>query len=159
MLRRLADRPDVEIVFPVHLSPVVRASAYGELDGVPNVELLPPLDYPAFVHLMASSDLVVTDSGGVQEEAPSLDVPVVVMRDVTERPEGVRAGCTRLAGTDPDAVEREVVRLLDDPGARAAMAASRNPYGDGHAAERIVDRLLADLLEAPDWAVSNAGVG
>jgi UDP-N-acetylglucosamine 2-epimerase (non-hydrolysing) len=159
MLRRLAERPDVEIVFPVHLSPAVRRTVYGELEGMSHVSLLPPLDYAHFVGLMASSDLVVTDSGGVQEEAPSLNIPVVVMRDVTDRPEGIRAGCSRLAGTDPALVEREVVRLLDDPAERAAMAVVSNPYGDGEAAVRIVDRLLADLLGEADWAASRAGVG
>jgi UDP-N-acetylglucosamine 2-epimerase (non-hydrolysing) len=159
MLRRLAHRADVEIVFPVHLSPAVRKTVYGELEGVPHVSLVPPLDYAAFVGLMASSDLIVTDSGGVQEEAPSLNVPVVVMRDVTDRPEGIRAGCSRLAGTDPTLVEREVVRLLDDSAERRAMAAVQNPYGDGRAAERIVDRLLGDLLGEPDWAARRARVG
>ena len=146
MLARLAARPDVEIVFPVHLSPAVRASVHAELAGRRDVHLLDPLPYRPFVHVLASADLVVTDSGGIQEEAPSLDVPVVVMRDTTERPEGVSAGCVRLGGTEPEAVAAHVAELLDDRSAYARMAAAPNPFGDGHAAERIVGRLEADLI-------------
>jgi UDP-N-acetylglucosamine 2-epimerase (non-hydrolysing) len=145
MLARVAARPGVEIVFPVHLSPVVRESVFSELGGLDNVHLVDPVDYVAFIALMRSADIVVTDSGGVQEEAPSLDVPVLVMRDTTERPEGVDAGCARLSGTDPAGVERDILALLDDPAEHARMAAVPNPYGDGRAAERIAARLRADL--------------
>jgi len=149
LCRMLADlvreRPDVEIVFPVHLSPAVRASVLDELGGVPSVHLIDPLPYQAFVYAMRSSDVIVTDSGGVQEEAPALGVPVLVMREATERPEGVAAGCARLSGTAPGGVRADLVRLLDDARAHAAMAAAANPYGDGRAADRIADRLLSDL--------------
>jgi UDP-N-acetylglucosamine 2-epimerase (non-hydrolysing) len=146
MLRRLAERGDVELVLPVHLSPVVRTTVEEELEGVPGVHLIPPQQYVPFVHLMRSSDLILTDSGGVQEEAPSLQVPVVVMRDVTDRPEGVRNGCVRLSGTDPDAVERDVLSLLEDSELRERMRRAPNPYGDGRAAQRIAARLEGDLV-------------
>jgi UDP-N-acetylglucosamine 2-epimerase (non-hydrolysing) len=146
MLARIANRrPDVELLFPVHLSPDVRRGVLAELGGCPRVHLLAPLDYASFVHAMRTSDLIVTDSGGIQEEAPSLDVPVVVLRDTTERPEGLAAGCARLSGTDPALIERDIVGLLDDPHAYARMAESPNPYGDGRAALRIVARLRHDL--------------
>lgn len=149
MLGEIARRRRVEIVFPVHLSPAVRASVLDELGGVPNVHLLEPLPYRPFVHLLKSSDLVVTDSGGIQEEAPSFGVPVLVMRETTERPEGIQAGCARLSGTDPAGVGADIERLLDDRDAYNRMARAINPYGDGHAAERIVRRLLADLAPQP----------
>jgi UDP-N-acetylglucosamine 2-epimerase (non-hydrolysing) len=145
MLRAIARRRDVEIVFPVHLSPAVRASVFAELDGMANVHLLQPLPYRPFVHLLKSADIILTDSGGIQEEAPSFGVPVLVMRETTERPEGVEAGCTRLSGTDPVAVRADVIGLLDDRDAYRQMARAANPYGDGYAAERIVRRLVADL--------------
>jgi UDP-N-acetylglucosamine 2-epimerase (non-hydrolysing) len=146
MLAELARRDDVEVLFPVHLSPAVRASVAAELTGRDGVHLLEPLDYQSFVHALRTSDLVVTDSGGVQEEAPSLGVPVLVMRDTTERPEGIAAGCARLCGTEPEGVRQEVVRLLDDPAAYAAMARAVNPYGDGTAGWQIVRRLERDLV-------------
>jgi UDP-N-acetylglucosamine 2-epimerase (non-hydrolysing) len=156
MLARVAERPDVEILFPVHLSPGVRESVHAELAGRANVHLVEPLDYPVFVHALSTSDLVLTDSGGIQEEAPSFGVPVLVLRDTTERPEGVAAGCVRLSGTRPEAVEADLTELLDDEGAYRAMAHVANPYGDGRAAERIVERLARDLLagadELPDLA-------
>jgi UDP-N-acetylglucosamine 2-epimerase (non-hydrolysing) len=148
MLARVAQRPDVEIVFPVHLSPAVRESVRSELADCPNVHLLEPVGYADFLALMRSSDVIVTDSGGIQEEAPSLNIPVLVMRDTTERLEGVRAGCSRLAGTDPAAVEAAIAQLLDDPAEHARMASATNPYGDGHAAERIARRLEHDLAGA-----------
>jgi len=138
-------RPEVELVFPVHLSPAVRASVIAELGGAHNIHLLDPLPYHLFVHLLRSADLVLTDSGGIQEEAPSFGVPVLVAREATERPEGIEAGCARLAGTAPAAVAAELERLLDDPAALARMARAASPYGDGRAAERIVGRLAADL--------------
>jgi UDP-N-acetylglucosamine 2-epimerase len=140
----VAARGDVDVVFPVHLSPAVRRSVQAELGGHDSVHLLPPVDYVSFVELMRMSDLVVTDSGGVQEEAPSFGVPVVVMRDTTDRPEGVRAGCAVLAGTDPSRVSFHINRLLDDP--RARSQAGQNPYGDGRAAERIADRIALELV-------------
>ncbi len=156
MLAELADSRDVEIVFPMHLNPRVRASVQGELSEHDRVHLLEPADYVTFVQLLRSADIVATDSGGVQEEAPALDVPVLVMRDTTERPEGVAAGCSRLCGTDPEFVRGAIEELLDDPGLYARMAAAANPYGDGCAAVRIVDRLVEDLLDThPDEVLSD----
>jgi UDP-N-acetylglucosamine 2-epimerase (non-hydrolysing) len=145
MLARVAERPDVEIVFPVHPNPRVRRSVHEILGSSANVGLISPVDYVTFVHLMKSADLIVTDSGGVQEEAPSLNVPIIVMRDRTERPEGVAAGCALLSGVDPVAVERDIMRLLDEPELHARMAAAPNPFGDGRAAVRVVARLVHDL--------------
>jgi UDP-N-acetylglucosamine 2-epimerase (non-hydrolysing) len=145
MLACLAQRADVEIVFPVHLSPAVRASVMPELDAHDNVTLLDPLDYEHFIAELTAADLVLTDSGGVQEEAPAFDVPVLVMRDTTERPEGVEAGCARLCGTDPQTILQHAERVLDDDVLYERMAAAPNPYGDGCAAERIVSRLAAQL--------------
>lgn len=148
---------DVEIVFPVHLSPAVRASVMAELSDVERVHLVEPVGYRDFVSLLATADLIVTDSGGVQEEAPSLDVPVLVMRDTTERPEGVMAGCAILCGTDPEALRLDVDRLLRDPAEYEAMASVPSPYGDGRAAERIVARLAADLgVRRPAFARASA---
>lgn len=146
MLARIARRPDVEILFPVHMSPTVRESVDAELSGLDHVHRIEPLDYVTFVHALRDSDLVVTDSGGIQEEAPSLGVPVLVMRDTTERPEGVAAGCVRLSGTRPQDVERDIVELLGSRDAYERMAKTVNPYGDGRASERIVARLRRDLL-------------
>jgi UDP-N-acetylglucosamine 2-epimerase (non-hydrolysing) len=135
----LAERfPDVEFVYPVHLNPNVRAPVFGALNGRANVHLIEPLDYLAFEALMARATLLLSDSGGVQEEAPALGKPVLVLRDTTERPEAVEAGTVRLVGTDAARIVAETARLLTDPAAHAAMATRRNPYGDGHAAERIL---------------------
>ncbi len=142
-LRTLAGRGDVQVVYPVHLNPNVWGPVHELLDGVPGIRLLPPVDYLTLVHLMKHSALILTDSGGIQEEAPGLGVPVLVLREVTERPEGVEAGTARLVGTDPGRIVAEASRLLDDPAAHRAMARAVNPYGDGHAAERIVAALLA----------------
>lgn len=131
-------RRDLHVVFPVHLNPRVRTSVASVLEGLDRVSLLEPLDYLQFVHAMISSDIVLTDSGGIQEEAPALGVPVLVARDVTERPEAIDAGTARLVGTDPQDIVRGVSTLLDDPAAYAAMRRAVNPYGDGRAAERIV---------------------
>ena len=143
-LRALAARfsPEVHFVYPVHLNPNVDEPVRAMLGQTPGITLLPPLDYLPMVNLLKRSDLVLTDSGGVQEEAPGLGKPVLVMREVTERPEGVAAGTVRLVGTDQAAIEREVARLLTDNEAYSAMAHAANPYGDGHAAERIVEALL-----------------
>jgi UDP-N-acetylglucosamine 2-epimerase (non-hydrolysing) len=140
-LAGLAMRGDVQIVYPVHLNPNVQEPVRRILGVVPDVKLIDPLDYLPFVYLMDRSALIITDSGGVQEEAPSLGKPVLVMRDTTERPEAVEAGTVKLVGTDRAAIVREASRLLDDPAAYEAMACARNPYGDGRAALRIRDIL------------------
>jgi UDP-N-acetylglucosamine 2-epimerase (non-hydrolysing) len=131
-----------QFVYPVHLNPNVQEPAHRSLSGLPNITLLPPVDYLPMVHLIKRSALVLTDSGGIQEEAPGLGVPVLVLRRVTERPEGVEAGTVRLVGTSMDDIVRETRRLLDDGEAHAAMARAVNPYGDGHASERIVRAVL-----------------
>ena len=132
----------VHFVYPVHLNPNVQRPVRALLDGLPNVRLLPPFDYVTLVHVMRRSLLVLTDSGGIQEEAPSLGVPVLVMRETTERPEGVEAGVARVVGTSRARIVAEARALLADPAARLAMARRVNPYGDGRAAARIVGRLL-----------------
>lgn len=143
-LRRLAElyRDDVYFVYPVHLNPNVREPAQRMLGDVPNIALLDPLDYLPMVYLLNRATLVLTDSGGLQEEGPALGKPVLVMRQVTERPEAIEAGTARLVGTEADRIEAEVRRLLDDPQAYATMAHAVNPFGDGHAAKRIVEALL-----------------
>ena len=133
----IATRPDVAVIFPVHPNPNVRPVMDAVLGDLPNVAMIEPLDYPHFVRLMDMSHLVLTDSGGVQEEAPSLGKPVLVMRETTERPEGVDAGTARLVGADRERIVREVLALLDDDAAYQAMARAHNPFGDGEAAERI----------------------
>lgn len=140
-LALLAQRPDVQILYPVHLNPNVQEPVRRILGNVPNVLLIEPQDYLPFVYLMDRSTLLITDSGGVQEEAPSLGKPVLVMRDTTERPEAVVAGTVKLVGTDPAAIVKEANLLLDNPGAYEAMARAHNPYGDGKAAGRIRDLL------------------
>jgi UDP-N-acetylglucosamine 2-epimerase (non-hydrolysing) len=132
----------VRFVYPVHLNPNVQGPVHRLLDQNPQITLLPPLDYLPMIHLMKKATLVLTDSGGIQEEAPGLGVPVLVMREVTERPEGVQAGTVRLVGTNTQRIIQEVRRLLDDPEAHAAMSHAVNPYGDGHTAKRIVQALL-----------------
>jgi len=141
-IKELAGRGDLEIIDPVHLNPNVQETVNRNLKGVPHVTLLPPLDYLPMVHLMKHAALLLTDSGGLQEEAPSLGVPVLVMRETTERPEGVAAGTLKLVGTETGRIVEEANRLLDDPAAYAEMARAANPYGDGHTAERIIDALL-----------------
>jgi UDP-N-acetylglucosamine 2-epimerase (non-hydrolysing) len=147
-LQSLAGRGDVEIVYPVHLNPNVLDPVRGMLSGIADIHLVPPLDYQHLVQLMKVSTLVLTDSGGIQEEAPSLGVPVLVLREVTERPEGVEAGTARVVGTDAERIVAEASRLLDDPLAYQKMAQAVSPYGDGHAAARIVQALeeYSDLL-------------
>jgi UDP-N-acetylglucosamine 2-epimerase (non-hydrolysing) len=144
---RLAARDDVAVVVPLHPNPVVADPLSGTLGAHRNVALVPALDYPSFVRLMAASTLILTDSGGVQEEAPALGVPVLVLRDLTERPEAIAAGGARLVGTDAARIVAEASRLLDDPDAYAAMAVARHCYGDGHAATRIA-AILARALGA-----------
>jgi UDP-N-acetylglucosamine 2-epimerase (non-hydrolysing) len=142
-LRRLAEAyPDrLQLVYPVHLNPNIQEPANRLLAGVPNIALLPPLDYLPMVHLMKRAVLVLTDSGGIQEEATSLGIPTLVLREVTERPEGVTAGVLKLVGTDPEVILGEARRLLEDPVAYRTMATAQNPFGDGHAAERIVQAI------------------
>jgi UDP-N-acetylglucosamine 2-epimerase (non-hydrolysing) len=133
----LADRDDTAILFPMHPNPNVGAVMDKVLGDRPNIARIAPLDYPHFIRALALTDLVLTDSGGVQEEAPALGKPVVVMRETTERPEGVAAGTARLVGTDPARIVSEISTLLDVPSAYSAMARAHNPFGDGHAAARI----------------------
>lgn len=145
-LVELANRhPGLEIVYPVHLNPNVQEPVRRHLSGVSNVHLIDPLDYEPFVYLMNRSFVILTDSGGIQEEAPSLGKPVLVMRDTTERPEAVAAGTVRLVGTDRQRIVDEVERLLLDEAEYISMSAAHNPYGDGFACHRIVDVLSRDL--------------
>ena len=147
-LRDLAERyPDVHLVYPVHLNPNVQGPVHETLSGLDNVHLLRPLDYLPFVRLMDRATFILTDSGGIQEEAPSLGKPVLVMREVTERPEGVASGTVRLVGTDRARIVDECARLLDDPEAFDEMRRAHNPYGDGLASGRIADALAAALGE------------
>lgn len=143
-LRRLAETyPDrLQLVYPVHLNPLVQQTVYSLLGDIPNITLTSPQDYLPMVHLMRRAVLILTDSGGIQEEATGLGVPALVLREVTERPEGIEAGVLKLVGTNTDRIYHEACRLLEDPAAYAAMAHASNPFGDGHAAERIVSGLL-----------------
>jgi UDP-N-acetylglucosamine 2-epimerase (non-hydrolysing) len=141
-LRELAARGDLEILYPVHLNPNVQEPVRRFLDHRPHITLLPPLDYLRLVHLMKRAALILTDSGGIQEEAPAFGVPVLVLREVTERPEGVEAGALKLVGTDTHRIVEEATRLLNDPSTYARMAKSPNPFGDGQAARKIVEALL-----------------
>ena len=134
--------PDLQIVYPVHLNPNVREVVHLELGSLPNVSLLPPLDYLPLVHLMKAAELILTDSGGIQEEAPGLGKPVLVLREVTERPEGLAAGTVRLVGTGRQQIRDETWRLLNDPAAYRSMANAVNPYGDGEASRRIIESIV-----------------
>ncbi len=142
-IAQIAARPDVAVIFPVHPNPNVRSVMDAELAGLSNVAMIDPLDYPHFVRLLDMCELVLTDSGGVQEEAPSLGKPVLVMRETTERPEGVAAGTARLVGTGPAHIVTEIFSLLDNKAAYSAMSRAHNPFGDGKAAQRIA-RVIAD---------------
>lgn len=142
-LRRLAERQDLHIIYPVHLNPNVVGPVKARLGDIGNISLIAPQDYLPFVHLMRRADVILTDSGGVQEEAPSLGKPVLVMRDTTERPEAVEAGTVKLVGTDSGLIVAEITRLLEDPAAYDVMAKAHNPYGDGLAAGRIRDAILS----------------
>ena len=135
---------DVEVIYPVHYNPNVRKTVYALLENKPRIHLIDPLNYLEFAHLMSKSYLIMTDSGGIQEEAPSLGVPVLVMREVTERPEAVEAGTVQVVGTDTDRINAQVAALMH-PDAHRAMAQAINPYGDGHAAQRIV-HILKEAL-------------
>lgn len=142
-IRQLASRGDVEIVYPVHLNPHVQEPVNRILKDVPHITLLPPLDYLPMVQLMKHATIILTDSGGIQEEAPAFGIPVLVMRETTERPEGIDAGVLKLVGTEQSVIVRTAEELLDDESAYAKMAKASNPYGDGHAAERIIEALLS----------------
>ncbi len=146
----LAGRDDVQIVWPVHPNPNVRTTVDETIRGKPNVLLIEPLDYLPFVDLMRQAYLLITDSGGVQEEGPSLGKPILVLRDKTERPEAVDAGTVKLVGTDRDAIVAETVRLLEDPAEYKRMARLHNPYGDGKASGRIAARIASYLAPAKD---------
>ena len=135
-------KPDVQIVYPVHLNPNVREPVNHVLSGLPNLHLLEPLEYQQFVHLMNQSTIILTDSGGVQEEAPSLGKPVLVMRDTTERSEAVEAGTVKLVGTNQQTIVDETMRLLNNSEDYQKMAYAYNPYGDGTASEKILEALL-----------------
>ena len=143
-LREIAERYSdrLTLIYPVHMNPNVQEPARRILEGIENIHLTAPMDYQSIVHWMKRAHLILTDSGGIQEEAPALGTPVLVLRAVTERPEAIEAGTARLVGTDPDLILAETMRLLDDQSAHQAMAKAVNPYGDGHAAERIVSALL-----------------
>jgi UDP-N-acetylglucosamine 2-epimerase (non-hydrolysing) len=137
--------PDIEVVLPVHPNPAVRLPIVEALGGIPRIVLLDPLDHAPFVQALAGSTLVLSDSGGVQEEAPALGVPVLVLRETTERPEAVAAGCARLVGTDPERIVATAVDLLTDEAKRRSMAQVANPFGDGAAAPRAIEAILSHL--------------
>lgn len=139
--RVMEEHPDTKAIYPIHMNPLVRKAAHEELDGFDRLRIVEPLEVLDFHNFMAASHLILTDSGGIQEEAPGLGKPVLVMRDTTERPEGVEAGTLKLVGTDEDVICREFSRLLSDAGEYARMSRASNPYGDGHASERIADVL------------------
>ncbi len=145
-VRAVADRvDDIVVAFPVHLNPVVQEMAGRILSGHPRIVLTPPIEYPAFAQLMKRSVLILSDSGGIQEEAPALHVPVLVMRDHTDRPEAIDVGSARVVGTDGATILEVATRLLTDEAERARMTVGGSPYGDGHAAERIVAALRAEV--------------
>jgi len=149
-LIRLANRGDTQIIYPVHPNPNIQGPVYELLSSHPAITLTPPLEYHPLVWLMSRCELVLTDSGGIQEEAPSLGKPILVMRKTTERPEAIEAGAAKLVGTVPDCIVTEASRLLDDRRAYEAMTHVINPYGDGHAAVRILAALRGDF-EAAEW--------
>lgn len=144
-IREIAARPDTAVIFPVHLNPNVRAVMNARLAGLANVALIEPLDYPHFARLLSLAEIMLTDSGGVQEEAPALGKPVLVMRETTERPEGVAAGTAKLVGTAPTRIVSEISTLLDDRESYEAMARAHNPFGDGTAARQIVEHIAHEV--------------
>lgn len=139
--RVMEEHPDTKAIYPIHMNPQVRRAAHEELDGFDRLRIIDPLEVVDFHNFMARSHIILTDSGGIQEEAPSLGKPVLVMRDTTERPEGVAAGTLRLVGTEEESIYREFSWLLDDPAEYESMSQASNPYGDGHASERIASIL------------------
>ena len=145
-IRRVMEEcPDTKAIYPIHMNPKVREVAHAELDGFDRLHLIEPLEVLDFHNFLAASYLILTDSGGIQEEAPSLGKPVLVMRDTTERPEGVAAGTLKLVGTDEEAIYREFSHLLSSDEEYAEMSRASNPYGDGYASERIADVLRKEL--------------
>lgn len=142
--RAMEEHPDTKAIYPIHMNPEVRNAAHEELDGFDRLKLVDPLDAFDFHNFMARAYMVLTDSGGIQEEAPSLGKPVLVMRDTTERPEGVEAGTLKLVGTEEDRIYQEFINLLEDEDVYKAMSHASNPYGDGHASKRIADRLAEE---------------
>jgi len=147
-IKRVASRPDVQVVYPMHMNPNVRKPVNEILGGLANVNLIEPLDYLSFLYMMRQSYLIMTDSGGVQEEAPSLGKPVIVMRDTTERPEAVDAGTVILAGTETESMASAAERLLDDAAFYDKMARAVNPYGDGLAARRIAELVATGTMQS-----------
>lgn len=146
-LKRLAQQyPEIEFVYPVHMNPNVQKPVYEHLDGLNNIKLIEPQEYLPFVWLMQQSYLILTDSGGIQEEAPSLGIPVLVMRDTTERPEAVEAGTVRLVGATEDSIVANVAELLDNEVLHSKMSRAHNPYGDGTACEQIASVLKQAYL-------------
>ena len=142
-IRRIMDEhPDVKAIYPIHMNPAVRQAAAEELGGCGRIHIIEPLEVLDFHNFLARSYLILTDSGGIQEEAPSLGKPVLVMRDTTERPEGIAAGTLKIVGTDEETIYTEFNRMLSDSEAYSKMSRASNPYGDGHACERIADLLL-----------------
>lgn len=146
----VAKHPDTEIIYPVHLSPTVQKLAHAAFDGVERVHLIDPLDVVDFHNLAARSHFIMSDSGGVQEEAPSLGKPVLVLRDTTERPEGITAGTLKLVGTEYENVKREMTALLEDENQYQQMAQAKNPYGDGQASRRILDAIAYHFGQLAD---------
>ena len=145
-IRRIAEEnDDIKVLYPVHLNPAVREVAAAELSSCPSVRLIDPLEVIDFHNFMARSFIILTDSGGIQEEAPSLGKPVLVMRNTTERPEGVEAGTLKLVGTSEEAIYAECRRLIEDSDAYSSMSHASNPYGDGRASERIAHILASSL--------------
>lgn len=142
--RVMEEHPDTKAIYPIHMNPKVRQAAHEELDSFDRLHIIDPLEVLDFHNFMAASYLILTDSGGIQEEAPSLGKPVLVMRDTTERPEGIEAGTLKLVGTEEDTIYREFSRLLSDQDEYAAMSHASNPYGDGHASERIASVLASN---------------
>lgn len=154
-IRRVLDEhPDVKAIYPIHMNPQVREAAHAELDGCARLRIIEPLEVLDFHNFLSRCYLVLTDSGGIQEEAPGLGKPVLVMRNTTERPEGVEAGTLKLVGTDENVIYKEFKRLLSDEGEYLAMSRASNPYGDGHASERIAAVLAGESVE--DWRIRGA---
>lgn len=158
-IARLAERPDVHVVWPVHLNPEVRRTVFGRLSQCPRIEFLDPLPYVPFVDLMRRAYLLITDSGGIQEEGPSLGKPILVLREKTERPEAVAAGTAKLAGTSTETIVREASRLLDDSAEYQRMACLDNPYGDGQASARVVRRIEEFLEERAAFPEAASAIG
>ena len=144
--RVMEEHPDTKAIYPIHMNPVVRKAAHEELDGFDRLHIIDPLEVLDFHNFMAVSHIILTDSGGIQEEAPSLGKPVLVMRNTTERPEGIAAGTLKLVGTEEEPIYQNIKQLLDDPGAYKRMSQASNPYGDGYASARIADILKKELL-------------